>query len=111
MKGQRICKNVFDVLQERGFIGQLTHEAEIRKLLAEEKVTFYIGFDPTTDSLHVGHFIQIMVMAIMQQYGHRPIALIGGGTTMVGDPSGRTDMRKMLFWKKLIQTGKNLKGI
>ncbi len=104
-------KNVFDVLQERGFIGQLTHEAEIRKLLAEEKVTFYIGFDPTADSLHVGHFIQIMVMAIMQQYGHRPIALIGGGTTMVGDPSGRTDMRKMLSLEEINSNGEKFKKV
>lgn len=98
-------------MQERGFIGQLTHEAEIRKLLAEEKVTFYIGFDPTADSLHVGHFIQIMVMAIMQQYGHRPIALIGGGTTMVGDPSGRTDMRKMLSLEEINSNGEKFKKV
>ncbi|MEF9917855.1 MAG: tyrosine--tRNA ligase, partial [Eubacterium sp.] len=77
-------ENVFDVLEERGFIEQCTHEEEIKKLLAEESVTFYIGFDPTADSLHIGHFIQIMVMAHMQRCGHRPIALIGGGTTMIG---------------------------
>lgn len=67
---------------------------EVRELLGSGPVTFYIGFDPTADSLHVGHFIQIMVMMHMQKAGHRPIALIGGGTTLVGDPSGRTDMRK-----------------
>lgn len=89
-------ENVFDVLVERGYIEQCTHEDEIKKLLGSEKVTFYIGFDPTADSLHVGHFIQIMVMTHMQRFGHRPIALIGGGTTMIGDPSGKTDMRKML---------------
>ena len=88
--------NVYDVLAERGFIEQATHEEEIRSLLANESVSFYIGFDPTADSLHVGHFIQIVVMMHMQRYGHRPIALCGGGTGMVGDPSGRTDMRKML---------------
>ncbi|MBE6903555.1 MAG: tyrosine--tRNA ligase [Ruminococcaceae bacterium] len=88
--------NVFDELQRRGMIAQTTHEKEIRELLEKEKVTFYIGFDPTADSLHVGHFLQIMVMAHMQRAGHRPIAIIGGGTAMVGDPSGRTDMRKML---------------
>jgi len=88
--------NVFDVLKERGFIAQTTHEDEIRDMLGKEPVTFYIGFDPTADSLHVGHFIQIMVMMHMQQAGHRPIALVGGGTAMVGDPSGRTDMRKMM---------------
>lgn len=89
-------ENVFDILKERGFIEQATHEEEIRQLLAKEPVTFYIGFDPTADSLHVGHFIQIMVMMHMQRAGHRPIAILGGGTGMVGDPSGRTDMRKVL---------------
>ncbi len=88
--------NVFDLLQERGFIAQVTHEEEVKKLLAEKSVTFYIGFDPTADSLHVGHFLQLMVMAHMQQAGHRPIVLIGGGTAMVGDPSGKNDMRKMM---------------
>lgn len=89
-------KNVYDILQERGFIEQVTHEKEIRELLEKESVSFYIGFDPTADSLHVGHFLQLMVMAHMQRAGHRPIALIGGGTVMVGDPTGKTDMRKML---------------
>lgn len=88
--------NIYDVLLERGYIKQLTHEDEIKELLGKEKVTFYIGFDPTADSLHVGHFLQLMVMSHMQKAGHRPIALIGGGTAMVGDPSGKTDMRKML---------------
>ncbi len=88
--------NVLDELLERGYIKQFTHEEETRKLLENEKVTFYIGFDPTADSLHVGHFIAMMFMAHMQRAGHRPIALIGGGTAMVGDPSGKTDMRKML---------------
>lgn len=89
-------RNVFDVLQERGLIRQTTHEEEIRELLGKERVIFYIGFDPTADSLHVGHFMQIIVMMHMQKYGHIPIVLIGGGTTMVGDPSGRTDMRQMM---------------
>ncbi|MDU1411291.1 MAG: tyrosine--tRNA ligase [Clostridium sp.] len=88
--------NVYDILKERGFLKQLTHEEEMKKIFEEEKVTFYIGFDPTADSLHVGHFIAMMFMAHMQQAGHRPIALVGGGTAMIGDPSGRTDMRKML---------------
>jgi tyrosyl-tRNA synthetase len=88
--------NVLDELLERGYIKQFTHEEETRKLLENEKITFYIGFDPTADSLHVGHFIAMMFMAHMQKAGHRPIALIGGGTAMVGDPSGKTDMRKML---------------
>ncbi len=88
--------NVFDELRDRGLIAQTTHEDEIRELLGKEKVTFYIGFDPTADSLHVGHFLQMVVMRHMQNYGHRPIALVGGGTGMVGDPSGRTDMRQMM---------------
>ena len=89
-------ENVFDILKERGLIAQTTHEDEIRELLGKEKVTFYIGFDPTADSLHVGHFLQMVVMRHMQLAGHRPIALVGGGTGMVGDPTGRTDMRQMM---------------
>jgi len=89
-------RNVYDILNERGYIEQATHEDEIREILEKEQVTFYIGFDPTADSLHVGHFIQVMVMMHMQQAGHRPIALIGGGTGMVGDPSGKSDMRKIM---------------
>ena len=89
-------ENVFDVLKERGLIAQTTHEDEIRELLGKEKVTFYIGFDPTADSLHVGHFLQMVVMKHMQDHGHRPIALVGGGTGHIGDPSGRTDMRQMM---------------
>ena len=89
-------QNVFDLLEERGFIEQSTNAEEVREMLGAGPVTFYIGFDPTADSLHVGHFIQVMVMMHMQRAGHRPIALIGGGTTMVGDPSGRTDMRSMM---------------
>ncbi len=88
--------NVFDVLKERGLLAQTTHENEIRELLGKEKVTFYIGFDPTADSLHVGHFLQMVVMRHMQMHGHRPIALVGGGTGHIGDPSGRTDMRQMM---------------
>ncbi|MEG1345774.1 MAG: tyrosine--tRNA ligase, partial [Acidaminococcaceae bacterium] len=88
--------SVFDILQDRGFIKQLSHEDEIRELLEKEQVTFYIGFDPTADSLHVGHFIALMLMAHMQRAGHRPICLLGGGTGMIGDPSGKDDMRKML---------------
>lgn len=88
--------NVYDTLVERGFVAQCTNEAELRELLEKEQVTFYIGFDPTADSLHVGHFIGLMAMAHMQKAGHRPVCLVGGGTGTVGDPSGRTDMRKML---------------
>ena len=88
--------NVFDTLKERGFIAQCTNEKELRELFDKERVTFYIGFDPTADSLHAGHVIALMAMAHMQRAGHRPICLVGGGTGTVGDPTGRTDMRKML---------------
>jgi len=88
--------NVFEELQARGLIAQMTNEDKIRDMLVNDKIKFYIGFDPTADSLHVGHFVQIMVMAHMQRAGHTPIALFGGGTGMVGDPSGKSDMRKML---------------
>ncbi|HLR21219.1 MAG TPA: tyrosine--tRNA ligase [Tissierellaceae bacterium] len=88
--------NVFDILSERGYIDQVTFEDELRELLGKESVTFYIGFDATADSLTLGHFLQIMVMMHMQKAGHRPIALLGGGTTMIGDPSERNDMRKIM---------------
>ena len=88
--------NVYDILLERGFIEQTTHEQEIRELLGKEKVTFYIGFDATADSLTAGHFLTVMAMMHMQKAGHRPIALLGGGTTMVGDPTGKSDMRKVM---------------
>lgn len=88
--------NVYDILLERGFIEQTTHEAEIKELLGKERVTFYIGFDATADSLTAGHFLTVMAMMHMQKAGHRPIALLGGGTTMIGDPSGKSDMRTMM---------------
>ncbi|MGL4791890.1 MAG: tyrosine--tRNA ligase [Anaerotignaceae bacterium] len=91
-----MMKNAFEILEERGFIEQLTHEAEIREVFEKEKVTFYIGFDPTADSLHVGHFLTVMAMAHLQRAGHRPICLMGGGTGMIGDPTGKADMRKMM---------------
>ena len=94
--------SVFDELKARGMIAQMTNEEKIRELMETQKIKFYIGFDPTADSLHVGHFVQIMVMAHMQRAGHVPIALFGGGTGMIGDPSGKTDMRKMLT-KETIQ--------
>lgn len=87
---------LFEELKARGLIAQMTDEEKIENLLDNEKITFYTGYDPTADSLHVGHFLQLVVMAHMQRAGHRPIAVIGGGTAMVGDPTGRTDMRKML---------------
>ncbi len=88
--------NVYDILEERGFIAQCTHPEELRELLGKEKVKFYIGFDATADSLTVGHFLTIMAMTHMQKAGHIPVALMGGGTTMIGDPSGKSDMRKMM---------------
>lgn len=88
--------NIFDELKARGLIAQMTDEEKIKDLLLNDKVRFYIGFDPTADSLHIGHFIQIIIMSHMQKAGHIPIVLFGGGTAMVGDPSGKTDMRKML---------------
>lgn len=91
-----MAENVYDILEARGYISQATHKEEIYELLGKPGVTFYIGFDPTADSLHVGHFVQMMVMSHMQKAGHRPIVLMGGGTAMIGDPSGRTDMRQML---------------
>lgn len=93
--------NVFDELVERGYFEQATFEDELKDLLGKEKVPFYIGFDATADSLTIGHFIQIMVMMRMQAHGHIPIALLGGGTTMIGDPSGRSDMR-MIMTKETI---------
>ena len=87
--------HILDILKERGFIAQITFEDELYKQL-EEPTTFYVGFDPTADSLHIGHYIPIMAMAHMQKAGHKPIALMGGGTAMIGDPSGKTDMRKMM---------------
>lgn len=88
--------NAFDILQERGFLAQVTDEAAVRKMLAGGPITFYIGFDGTADSLHAGHLVPVMAMMHMQRAGHRPIGLVGGGTTMVGDPSGKSEMRQML---------------
>ena len=89
-------QNVFDILQERNYIEQMTHPEQMRDLFEKESVPFYIGIDPTADSLHVGHFVSLMVAAHMQKCGHKPIILMGGGTALIGDPSGKTDMRKMM---------------
>lgn len=94
-------ENVFNVLEERGYIEQMTHPEEIKKLFGEKSVPFYIGIDPTADSLHVGHFVSLMVASHMQKCGHKPIILVGGGTATIGDPSGKTDMRKMLSREEL----------
>ena len=93
---------VFEELKRRGLIAQMTDEAEIAELINTGKATFYIGFDPTADSLHVGHFMALCLMKRMQMAGNKPIALIGGGTAMIGDPSGRSDMRTMMT-KETIQ--------
>ena len=87
---------IYEELKARGLIAQVTDEEEIRELVNNGKATFYIGFDCTADSLHVGHFMALCLMKRLQMAGNKPIALIGGGTAMIGDPSGRTDMRKML---------------
>lgn len=91
-----MSQNVYDVLLERGFLEQCTHEEELKGILGKESVTFYIGFDATADSLTAGHFLTVMAMMHMQKAGHKPIALLGGGTTMIGDPSGKSDMRSMM---------------
>lgn len=103
-------ENIFNLLMERDFIEQTTHEDEIKELLSKGPVKFYVGFDPTADSLHLGHFVQIMVMKHMQNAGHIPIALVGGGTAKIGDPSGRTDMRQMLTDEQLVHNTNSIKA-
>ena len=95
MKGKKKMQ-IYEELVARGLIAQVTNEEEIRKMVNEGKAVFYIGFDPTADSLHVGHFMALCLMKRLQMAGNKPIALIGGGTAMIGDPSGRTDMRQMM---------------
>ena len=99
---------VLEILKERGFIEKQTHESELGAYLSQSGATCYIGFDPTADSLHIGHLIPIMSLAHMQRCGHRPIALVGGGTGMIGDPSGKTEMRQMMTFKTI---GANVDGI
>jgi tyrosyl-tRNA synthetase len=101
--------NVLDILEERGFIDQKTHDAELKDCLDQGNVTCYIGFDPTAASLHIGSLVPIMSLAHMQRQGHRPIALIGGGTGMVGDPSGKTEMRKLLTLEALAENAAGIK--
>ena len=101
-------RNVIDILEERGILEQLTHPEEIRELLSKESVPFYIGIDPTADSLHVGHFVSLMVASHLQKCGHKPIILVGGATATIGDPSGKTDMRQMLTTEDI---NRNLEGI
>ena len=92
---------IFEELQERGLIAQLTDEKEIRELVNAGKAKFYIGFDPTADSLHVGHFMALCLMKRLQMAGNKPIVLLGGGTGLIGDPTGRTDMRAMLTMENI----------
>ncbi len=96
MEQNKPYENIVDTLEARGYLAQSTDLDAVRKMLDKPGVRFYIGFDPTADSLHVGHFIQMMILAHMQRAGHYPIALLGGGTGMIGDPSGRTDLRKVM---------------
>ncbi|MBQ9988322.1 MAG: tyrosine--tRNA ligase [Clostridia bacterium] len=100
--------NVYDVLQDRGFIKQVSHP-ELRDLLGEKSITFYTGYDPTADSCHVGHFMQLMAMCHMQKAGHKPIILVGGGTANIGDPSGRQDMRRMMTKEQVANNAECLK--
>ena len=103
-------KNAFDILKDRGFVAQATDEAALRELLGREQVTFYVGFDPTASSLHCGSLVPIMAMAQLQRAGHRPLGLIGGGTAMVGDPSGKTEMRQMLSFDAICANGEGIFG-
>jgi tyrosyl-tRNA synthetase len=102
-------KSVYDILSERGFVEQVTDEAEARRMLAGEPVTCYIGFDPTATSLHIGSLVPIMSLAHMQRAGHKPIALVGGGTAMIGDPSGKTEMRQVLSKQKIDENAEAIK--
>ena len=104
-----MAENVFDVMEKRGFVQQVTDPGPLQELFAKESVSFYIGFDPTADSLHAGHLMAIMGMMHMQKNGHRPIAIVGGGTAMVGDPSGKTEMRKMLTREQIKQNSEKIK--
>ena len=105
-----MLQNAFDTLKERGFVAQVTDEAAIRNLLETEKITFYIGFDPTASSLHCGSLVPVMAMAHLQHCGHKPVGLVGGGTAMVGDPSGKTEMRKMLSFDAISANGEGILG-
>ena len=100
---------IYEELKARGLIAQVTDEEEIKELVNNGKAVFYIGFDPTADSLHVGHFMALCLMKRLQMAGNKPIALIGGGTAMIGDPSGRTDMRKMLTREDIVHNAECFK--
>ena len=102
-------KNVYDVLKERGFVEQVTDEESVQELLGGDRITCYIGFDPTASSLHIGSLVPIMALAQMQRHGHRPIALVGGGTALIGDPSGKTEMRQILRQEEINANAESLK--
>ena len=101
--------DIINELQKRGYIEQLTHEKEMKELFQKESVRFYIGIDPTADSMHIGHFVALMVAAHLQKAGHKPIILMGGGTAQIGDPSGKTDMRKMMTKETIENNVKSIK--
>ena len=101
--------DIIKQLEERGYIEQLTHEKEIKELFQKESVSFYIGIDPTANSMHIGHFVALMFASHLQKAGHRPIILMGGGTATIGDPSGRTDMRQMLTREQLDENVASIK--
>ena len=103
-------QNVFDTLESRGFIKQTVFKDDLYALLGSQSVTFYCGFDPTADSLHIGHFIPLMAASIMQKAGHKPILLVGGGTAMVGDPSNRNDMRQMMTMETIAENVAKIKS-
>ncbi len=103
-------KNVYDVFRERGFVEQITDEPQVRDLLGQNTITCYIGFDPTAASLHIGSLVPIMALAHMQRHGHRPIALVGGGTALIGDPSGKTEMRRILTREQIEHNAECLKA-
>lgn len=110
-EGQKLSKNnVYDILKERGFVRQVTDEAAARKAFAAKQVTAYVGFDPTSDSLHIGNLLGLMALAHIQREGHRSIAIIGDGTAMVGDPSGRTEMRQMLSREQIAENAEKIKA-
>src|SRR5947209_11821067 len=105
-----LMENVFDVLRARGFVQQVTHPDVLRQRLGSERLTFYIGYDPTARSLHIGSLLTIMAMAHLQRAGHRPLVIVGGGTAMIGDPSGRTEMRQMLSQDTIAQNVQALRA-
>src|SRR5262245_58475485 len=100
--------NAFDILRERGFVRQCTNIEEVQRLLGRPPVVFYCGFDPTADSLHCGSLMPILAMAHLQRAGHTPIAVIGGGTALVGDPSGKTELRKLLSPEDIAKNGRGI---